>query len=394
MRAIISVALFLSLSLLSAVNAAEILSAGDTDDVIPDSYIVVMRDGLSTDAFNSHTTQISGFRNEDRNVKASLKKTFDLNGLKGYSGTFDEATIRQIANDPAVKYIEHDRIANARGLVEQQDAGWNLARISHKKTGARTYVYDESAGAGISVCLVDTGVDVDNPDLGGRATWGANFVDNDDSDGNGHGTFLASLIAGQKHGVAKKAKIIAVKVLDANGSGSYSNVISGIDWCVKYAKEHGISERMVVNLSLGGGYSQAVNQAAENAVLAGMFVSAAVGGSNRDARNDSPASARGVCAIAASTMDDKAALFSNYGSIVAVYAPGQNIMAAGRMGSVTLSGTSFAAGHASGVGAYLLALEKITGDRVCNRIKELAIPVIRNSPSNTTRLLLYNGSGR
>ncbi|TPX19741.1 hypothetical protein DIZ76_017533 [Coccidioides immitis] len=93
-------------------------------------------------------------------------------------------------------------------------------------------------------------------------------------------------------------------------------------------------------------------------------------------------------------MDDKAALFSNYGSIVAVYAPGQNIMAAGRMGSVTLSGTSFAAGHASGVGAYLLALEKITGDRVCTRIKELAIPVIRNSPSNTTRLLLYNGSGR
>ncbi|EEP82668.1 predicted protein [Uncinocarpus reesii 1704] len=387
--------LLVSLSLLSAVNAAEILSLGNSEDVIADSYIVVMKDGLSQTAFDTHKTEVSSISKRKRDATAVLKHSFDFTGFRGYSGTFDEATIREIATNPAVKYIEHDKVAKAHGLIEQKGAGWNLARISHRQPGATSYVYDESAGQGISVCLVDTGVNVRIPELGGRAIWGVNLIDREDTDGNGHGTFLASLIAGTRHGVAKKAEIIAVKVLNASGSGSTSTIIAGIYWCIQNANDRGALNSTLINLSLGGSYSRGLNQAAEAAVRAGLFVSAAVGGSNIDSGNESPASAQGVCAIAASTMDDRPALFSNYGKNVALYAPGQNIMAiSNNGGTVTLSGTSFAAGHAAGVAAYLQRLEGIPGNTICNRLKQLGNPVIRNPHSGSTRLLLYNGSGR
>lgn len=130
------------------------------------------------------------------------------------------------------------------------------------------------------MCIVDTGINGTIPEFGSRASFGANLVNDRNYDENGHGTFVASIIAGTRFGVAKKANVIGVKVLDASGAGSLSKVISGINWCVENARQRGAVSKTVMNLSLGGSYSRAVNEATENAVRAGLFVAAAVGGSN------------------------------------------------------------------------------------------------------------------
>jgi subtilisin family serine protease len=207
-------------------------------------------------------------------------------------------------------------VVNATANVVQRNApSWGLSRISSKKSGATDYVYDSTAGEGIVIYGVDTGIDIGHADFGGRAEWGTNTADNDDTDGNGHGTHTASTAAGSKFGVAKKASVVAVKVLGADGSGTNSQVIAGMDWAVKDSKSRGATGKSVMNMSLGGAYSRAMNDAAANVVRSGVFLSVAAGNEAQDASNSSPASAPNVCTIAASTNSDGSASFTNFGSV-------------------------------------------------------------------------------
>lgn len=316
-----------------------------------------------------------------------------------------------------MKYIEPDMIVNATANVVQSSVpSWGLARISSKTSGATNYVYDSTAGQGVVIYGIDTGIEISHSDFGGRATWGTNTVDNSNTDGNGHGTHTASTAAGTKYGVAKKASLVAVKVLGADGSGTNSGVIAGMDWAVKDAKSRGVTGKAVAIMSLGGEYSKAMNDAAANVVKSGIFLSVAAGNEAENASNSSPASASEVCTIAASTSTDGSASFTNYGSLgksstcpsfekflyskqrtdstttVDLYAPGQSITAAyPGGGSKTLSGTSMAAPHAAGVAAYLIALEGVSAGNACARLVQLATSSITRAPSGTTSKLLYNG---
>ncbi|KAJ5494603.1 hypothetical protein N7463_010690 [Penicillium fimorum] len=386
-----------SLATLAVVDAGKLLTSSNTAAVIPSNYIVVMNDGVSTAEFEKHRdwaasvhARISRRKNGG---ETGPGKHFDINGLKGYTANFDDATVKSIADDPSVKYVEPDMIVNATKNVVQADApSWGLTRISSKTPDATDYVYDSTAGEGIVVYGVDTGIDIENADFGGRAEWGSNQVDDDDTDGNGHGTHTASTAVGTKYGVAKKATIVAVKVLDADGSGTNSQVIAGMDWAVKDAESRGVTGKSVMNMSLGGSVSQAMNDAAANVVKGGIFLSVAAGNEAEDASNSSPASAPEVCTIAASTSSDGSASFSNFGSLVDLYAPGEGITAAFPGGSAeTLSGTSMAAPHVAGAAAYLMALEGVTADKACARLVELALESISSAPSGTTSKLLFNG---
>ncbi|KAL1954338.1 hypothetical protein VTO42DRAFT_1365 [Malbranchea cinnamomea] len=383
------------LAALAVVNAGEILSYGDDKDIIPGSYIIVMKDGVSDQDFTTHRNWAANVHASSitRRSESGLGRTFNFNGWKAYSGNFDDTTIQSIANDSAVKYVEPDRIMRALELVTQSNVpSWGLARISSNSPGATDYVYDSTAGEGVVVYGVDTGIDIDHADFEGRAEWGTNTVDNDDTDGNGHGTHTASTIAGKEYGVAKKASLVSVKVLDSNGSGSMSGVISGIEWSVNDAKSKGALGKAVMNLSLGGGFSQSLNDAATNAVQAGIFLAVAAGNGGTDASNNSPASAENVCTVGASTSRDGASRFSNYGSVIDLYAPGDGITAAvPGGGSKSLSGTSMAAPHVAGVAAYLIALEGISTGEACARITQLATSSIINPGPNTTEKLLFNG---
>jgi subtilisin family serine protease len=198
-------------------------------------------------------------------------------------------------------------------------------------------------------------VRITHQQISGRATYGYDAVDGDTtaSDGNGHGTHVATTIAGSTHGVAKKAKIVAVRVLDNNGSGTTAGVIAGIDWVTR---NH--SGPSVANLSLGGGASATLDAAVRNSIASGVTYAVAAGNSNANASSYSPARVTEAITVGATTSTDARAGYSNYGSVLDVFAPGSSITAGWHTGDTatnTISGTSMATPHVAGAAAVYLA---------------------------------------
>ncbi|PGH16840.1 hypothetical protein AJ79_01484 [Helicocarpus griseus UAMH5409] len=388
-----------ALAALSTVDAAPapVLKAPAGQQVVPNGYIVVMKPGTTAEKFAAHRNWVTSSQSTRMGIQnAGVKKNFNFaNGFKAYSGVFDNELVSQISNDGDVAYIEPDGIVTISALETQPDApSWGLPRVSSKSGGnSSDYVYDSTAGEGVTAYIVDTGIEVDHSDFGGRATWGHNTADSQDTDCNGHGTHVAGTVAGTEYGIAKKANLIAVKVLDCEGSGSNSGVIEGMQWAAEHASSNGDPKKSVMNMSLGGSASQATNDAAAAVVSAGIFLAVAAGNEGTDAGSSSPASEPTVCTVGASDSSDTMAEFSNYGEVVDVFAPGVDIVSAYiGGGSDTLSGTSMASPHVCGLGAYLIALEGISGGAVCDRMKELASSAVSGVPSGTTDKLIYNGA--
>ncbi|CAD6501982.1 BgTH12-02225 [Blumeria graminis f. sp. triticale] len=273
----------------------------------------------------------------------------------------------------------------------ERGAPWGLARISHRSrltfSTFNKYEYAEGAGEGVDAYVIDTGTYIKHGDV--------------DADANGHGTHCSGTIAGKKYGVAKKAKIIAVKVLDSNGSGTMSDVIKGVDWATNSHVEK------VKNMSLGGGKSRALDLAVNGAVSAGLHFAVAAGNDNDDACKYSPASAQQAITVGASTLSDSRAYFSNHGQCVDVFAPGLNVLSTwkGSRDAVnTISGTSMASPHVAGLMAYYLSLQpeadsdfattmlspqELKNDIIAASTREM----LEDLPPNTPNYLIWNGGG-
>ncbi|MFE9040707.1 S8 family peptidase [Streptomyces sp. NPDC012421] len=277
----------------------------------------------------------------------------EVNGFSASGLSVQEA--KRLAADPAVGTV----VQNKRFTInetQEKPPSWGLDRIDQAETaGDEKYTYPDGGGEGVTAYVIDTGVRVTHQDFGGRATHGFDAVDNDDSadDGNGHGTHVAGTIAGTAHGVAKKAKIVAVRVLDDNGSGTTEQVVAGIDWVTK---NH--SGPSVANMSLGGGADEALDAAVQRAIAAGITFAVAAGNESSDAGQGSPSRVPEALTVASSTSADEQSDFSNFGAVVDIYAPGSEITSAWNdsdSGVKTISGTSMAAPHVAGAAALHLA---------------------------------------
>eukprot|EP01119_Soliformovum_irregulare_P015750 TRINITY_DN447_c0_g1_i1.p1 TRINITY_DN447_c0_g1~~TRINITY_DN447_c0_g1_i1.p1 ORF type:complete len:397 (+),score=126.19 TRINITY_DN447_c0_g1_i1:133-1323(+) len=290
---------------------------------------------------------------------------YNMQDFSGYAAPMNASTMKLVSQSPEVSSIEADQIMHTtESCGRQSGATWGIDRINERKIDIDgLYTYTETAEEILSY-IVDTGIYIQNVDFEGRAIWGKNFADTVDEDCNGHGTHVAGTVGGKEYGVAKKTTLIAVKVLACDGSGTNAGVIAGVQYC---ATDSALKKkRAVANMSLGGGYSAALNKAVAAAVKAGVTFVVAAGNENQDACNTSPASEPLAITVGATTIDDEGlatqvderASFSNFGKCLDIFAPGQLITAAW-IGSPTairtISGTSMASPHVAGAAALVLA---------------------------------------
>ncbi|PBP16322.1 cuticle-degrading serine protease [Diplocarpon rosae] len=388
------------LAALAAVVAPAVLAAPtgnnlkisnmDAINVVPDSYIIVYHEDVPMETFHASMDQVKDmFSQRDT---TTMGGSFAIGTLKGYHVTAQEADLAEIVASPHVSYVEKNTKVYASTLTTQSDATWGLGAISHKAQDSTSYIYDSTAGSGVTVYVVDTGIYIDHSEFGSRATWGANFVDSDDTDGNGHGTHCAGTIAGSTYGVAKLANLVAVKVLDANGEGSTAGVIQGISYVGDNAEANS-----VLSMSLGGGVSTTLNTAVRNAIGNGVTVVAAAGNDGESAAEHSPASEPLAITVGAIDVNNAKASWSNFGDLVDVFAPGVDILSAwigNPTATNTISGTSMACPHIAGLAAYLIGLEGLsTPAAVQTRIKALGVPGVTSAGSGSPDLIAYNGNG-
>ncbi|QRV74448.1 proteinase R [Ceratobasidium sp. AG-Ba] len=339
------------------------------------SYIIKLKEGVSPD---SHIANVIAALTSGGKIEHKYGVAFH-----GYAASLKGKELDFVRQSKDVEYIVEDGIMSID--YEEGDESTALAARSE----APVESFDKRAnGAGVDVYGIDTGIYTAHSSFGGRARWGATFGGYANQDGNGHGTHTAGTAVGASYGVATSANIIAVKVLSDSGSGTNSDVIAGINWAATQARSSG--RPSVANLSLGGGANTAVDSAVSNAVAGGLHFAIAAGNSNVDAASTSPARVAAANTVGAVDSSNRKASFSNYGSVLDVWAPGVNILSAwigGTTRTNTISGTSMASPRVAGYIAVRIGNSGGTPSAVSSALKSSARAVVTGAPSGTTNLL-------
>ncbi len=369
--------------------------ASDASDIVPGEYIVVLN-SAEVRAANGEALSVELFAADVASTYGGdILFTYET-ALEGFAAILPGRAVDSLAADPSVAWIEPNRVV--RLDVAQSPATWGIDRIDQRNLPLNnTYNYNLT-GAGVHAYIIDTGLLATHGEFAGRVGGGYTAISDGrgTTDCNGHGTHVAGTVGGTTWGVAKGATLHPVRVLGCTGSGTNAGVIAGINWVA--------ANRVlpsVINMSLGGGASAALDTAVRNAVGAGVTVVVAAGNANTNACNSSPAREPQAITVGATTSGDARATYSNFGACLDIFAPGTSITSAwytGNSATNSISGTSMASPHVAGAAAlYLQAFPSAAPAAVVSALTTNATQnVVSNAGSGSPNRLLYvaflNGS--
>ncbi|MEU0373213.1 S8 family peptidase [Streptomyces sp. NPDC006283] len=327
--------------------------------------------------------------------KVGAKALFTYtSALRGFAADLTADQLKQVRLMPGVTAVEEDATVSA--LVPASSLApapsWGLDRIDQRELPLDSDFTTAGSGQGVDAYVLDTGIDYGHSEFGGRAVFGYDAIRDGrrGQDCHGHGTHVAGTVGGSTYGVAREVSLVSVRVLDCEGNGTLSGIIAGMDWVAANAEQPA-----VLNASLGSDRSTAVNNAADALADSGVLPVVAAGNDAQNACNVSPASAERVVTVGATNAADQETGFSNYGSCLALYAPGTEIVSA-KMGggSVAQNGTSMASPHVAGVAALYkskhptASADEVAGWLVEQSTKDVVTGISTGSPN---RLLNTGG---
>ncbi|KAK1247682.1 hypothetical protein MKX07_000570 [Trichoderma sp. CBMAI-0711] len=378
-------------------RSREILSLEDLES--EDKYVIGLKQGLSPTDLKKHLLRVSAvqYRNKNSTFEGGtgVKRTYAIGDYRAYTAVLDRDTVRQIWNDTLIDCIEREKIYTIHGNVATQEKPpWGLATLSNKKPHGFLYRYDKSAGEGTFAYVLDTGINSKHVDFEGRAYMGFSPPETEPTDINGHGTHVAGIIGGKTFGVAKKTQLIGVKVF-LDDEATTSTLMEGLEWAVNDITTKGRQGRSIINMSLGGPYSQALNDAIDHIADMGILPVAAAGNKGIPATFISPASADKAMTVGAINSDWQETNFSNFGPQVNILAPGEDVLSAyvsTNTATRVLSGTSMAAPHVAGLALYLMALEEFDStQKLTDRILQLGMKnKVVNLMTDSPNLIIHN----
>ena len=311
--------------------------------------------------------------------------------IKGFAATLPAAAVEALRNNPNVAYIEQDGIVSI--VDTQNNPTWGLDRIDQRNLPlSNSYTFNQT-GAGVDAYILDTGIRYTHVDFGGRAVLGFDAITpgGTAADDNGHGTHVSGTVGGTTWGVAKGVRLISVKVLNSAGSGTFAQVIAGVD----YVTGDHTTTPAVANMSLSGGATVSLDDAVRASIADGVVYCVAAGNNATDASTRSPAGVVEAVTVGATSITDGWASFSNFGPVVDILAPGVNVTSSWFTSDVatnTISGTSMATPHTAGVAALFLQVNPgASPAAVSSALTSNATSgAITGVPAGTANLLLYS----
>ncbi|MBA3757179.1 MAG: S8 family peptidase [Nitrosomonas sp.] len=351
---------------------------------VENQFIVVLKDDVPSVHAREGLLQNLASQHGARHTQTYIK------ALNGGVMQMTEAKAKALAHHPFISYIEQDSVIQLivpmSIFTQSPTPSWGLDRIDQSLLPLNNAYNYSNDGTGVNAYVIDTGIYTSHTDFNGRASIGADFVnDGNTNDCHGHGTHVAGTIGGTTYGVAKNAKLIAVRVLNCSGSGTVSDVIAGVDWVTAQS-----IFPAVANMSLGGSRSTALDTAVSNSISSGITYAIAAGNSSRDACNFSPARVPAAITVGATSQADERPVWSNYGKCLDLFAPGISIQSAwigSDTATNTISGTSMATPHVTGIVALLLqgspssTPSEVSAELINKSTKNIVKSLGKNSPN-------------